>query len=259
MASKMFPLLAVVTLGVAACSDGTGPSPGQQTITLNVATATASGAAGSAAAPESLTVSGHTLAFDKVEVVLREIRLKRAGEEGAVCTDGMPEGTSGAATGDEQHDVCEFFETGPFLVDLPLGGGPERILSIDVDTGTYRRAEFRVHKPDGSTDAAFVAAHPDFDQISIRVTGSYDGKAFTYTTSTNAKQVASLDPALEVTAAGPTNLTLTVDLKKWFVNGGQIIDPALAVSGQKAALVDDNIRNSFRLFKDQDVDGREDR
>ncbi|MBL8987714.1 MAG: hypothetical protein JNJ80_15685, partial [Gemmatimonadetes bacterium] len=70
----------------------------------------------------------------------------------------------------------------------------------------------------------------------------------------------SLDPPLEVGLTGPTDLTLMVDVKTWFVRQGALVNPVQALRGKPLyGLVADNIRNSFRLFEDKDCDGREDR
>lgn len=258
---KIVAALAVVTLSLGACSDGTGPTGSSQSVTLNVATSPLT----AAAAPESLTVGGHALVLTKVEVVLREIRLKRVGEDDTPCSGDSsgsqaPAATSSDGKGDDDDDACEYFSTGPLLLDLPLGGAPAKVVTVDVDSGAYRRAEFRIHKPEGSGDAAFLAANPTFDKISVRVTGTYDGAPFTFETDVNAKQKVSLDPPLEVGLTGPTDLTLMVDVKTWFVRQGALVNPVQALRGKPLyGLVADNIRNSFRLFEDKDCDGREDR
>lgn len=264
MTHKIVAAVAVVTLSLAGCADGTGPNGSSQAVTLNVATSPVT----ASVAPESLVVGGHELVLSSVEIVLREIRLKRVGGDDLPCagdgsggdSDDAPAASASDGRGDDDDDdACEYFSTGPLLIDLPLGGAPTRVVTVDVDSGSYRRAEFRIHKPSGSEDAAFVAANPDFDRISVRATGTYDGVPFTFETDVSARQKISLDPPLEVGLAGPTDLTLMVDVKTWFVRNGVLVDPAQAARGKPAyGLVADNIRSSFRLFEDKDCDGRED-
>ncbi|MCK7521644.1 MAG: hypothetical protein MZV64_30150 [Ignavibacteriales bacterium] len=70
--------------------------------------------------------------------------------------------------------------------------------------GTYDRLEFEIHKPedDGDADdAAFLAAHPDFRRISIRVTGTYNGTPFAYTTDLSEEQERALVPPLSLSTA----------------------------------------------------------
>src|SRR4051812_32918224 len=104
---------ALATLAsVAACSDAGGPSSGGQ-VNFNLATKPAAASAASSGAvaaafvgtPETYSDGTNTLVIDRVQLVLREIELKRA--ETVSCGDG-----SG-------HDACERLEVGPILLDLP--------------------------------------------------------------------------------------------------------------------------------------------
>ena len=249
-ALKIVAGLSLVTL-FTACSDGVGPgaAAGKQTVNLNIS-AGRSGPA--AAAPESVTVNGHTLVFGKVELVISEFELKRVSSP-ADCSDG----------GGDSHgeNDCEEVESGPFLLDLPLGGGTKRIVAVEVDTGTYRQVAFQIHRAeDQSADAAFLTQHPDLKEVSVRVTGAYDGKAFVFVSDLTAKQKNDLVPPLVVGAKGATDFTLVVDISRWFVtSGGALVDPVTALKGgPNDNLVRDNIRRSFRCFKDHDRDGNED-
>jgi hypothetical protein len=252
------------------CSDGSGPSSGP-TQRINLMVGAAAPAQPGAATSQTITVGAHELVLDKVELVFNKIRLKRV--EGSACPDVSASNDSGSddhggqsgEDDDERHDEprndrCEKFITGPLLVDLPLDGQVKKLISVDVDTGTYRRVDFRIHKvSDDPEDAAFLADHPDLHRISVRVTGTFDGTAFTYTADVTAKQKSRLDPPLVVTTAGATDLTFSVDVSNWFVSGGQLIDPTDAGPGKPAAQqIRQNIIRSFHLFKDHDHDGKED-
>ncbi|MBI2537305.1 MAG: hypothetical protein HYW06_10175, partial [Gemmatimonadetes bacterium] len=100
---------------VAACSDGTGPGT---SLALSFSTRLPAGAAAPSRAPsfgaavtgaDTLTDGTNTLIITKAEIVLREIELER---QDVVDCDVEPEPAG-----------CEEFETGPVLVDLPLGPG----------------------------------------------------------------------------------------------------------------------------------------
>src|SRR6185295_15934827 len=99
--------------------------------------------------PETFSDGSNTLVIDRVQLVLREIELKRA-DATASCS-----GSSG-------HGACERLEVGPVLLDLPLGGsgGAARSFSVPVAAGTYDEVEFEIHKPSHDDDAAFVQANP---------------------------------------------------------------------------------------------------
>lgn len=247
---KIATIAGLVILSVTGCSEGTGPGQAdRQAVTLRVA---ASSLAPSAQASGSVTVAGHTLVLSKIELVLRDIKFKRV-EGGPDCDDLEARGND--------KDDCEKFATGPMLLDLPLGSAPERVVTVEVDAGTYRHVEFRIHKPeDDNGDASFLAAHPDLRKVSVRVTGQYDGNGFVYISDLSAKQRNDLTPPLVVGSKAATDVTLKVDVATWFAAGGLLIDPASALKGQpNDNLVRDNIRRSFHWFEDKDHDGKDDR
>lgn len=238
--------MSALALGVAACSDGTGPGGGRQ-VTLSVATGSAQAAAASA---DSVTLGGHTLVLDRVELVLREIELKRLFDD---CDDDRSSSRSGSS-----DDDCEEFSTGPLLLDLPLTGGPERVVTIQADTGTYSEVEFEIHKPeDDPGDNQFLQQHPEFRRVSIRVRGRYDGQPFVFITDLDVEQEYDLVPPLVVTDATETNLTLVVTVIDWFRVRGALVNPLLGLKGQPfESEVKENIKRSFEVFEDRDHDGR---
>jgi len=261
---KIVAGLVVVTLGAGACADGTGPSAaaGKQSVSLSVS----SGATGAAAAAaDTVSSASHSLVLETVELVMKQIRLKRVeGSQACPGDDSSDDAPISASDGQDggngsSDDSCEAIGTGPVLLDLPLGGTPQQLVTVTVDTGTYREVDFKLHKP-GSADTDFVKANPDFAQISVRVTGTFDGHTFSYLTDVSAVQRDPLSPPLVVGTSGPTNLTLVVDVKTWFVDpSGELIDPATAAKGlANDSQVQDNIRRSLRMFEDHDRDGHED-
>lgn len=261
MVSKIAPTLLIVT-GVAACSDGVGPGGDAiRRVSLTVST-TVPGTAPGFAAADSIVARGHTLVLSKVEVVLRSIKLHRV-EQSTDCSDdddSHSSSSSAPSAASSDDDRCEKFVAGPILLDLPLGPDARRLVTVEVDTGTYRRLEFKIHKPeddgDDAEDSQFLRDHPDFDRVSIRVTGTYDGRTFVYISDLNAKQRSELVPPLVVGARGNTDLTLVVDVWKWFVDeSGGLIDPQSGLKGQRNDdEVRDNIRRSFRFFESDDDD-----
>jgi len=246
----------------AGCSGGVGPAGGRQ-LTLSIAGTPLSAAPGAAAA-ESVTVAGHTLALSQVSLVLRKIELKRV--ESTTCPgddDGQssgPAASDGSGEGEHPDGDCEELAVGPLLVDLPLGGGIDRVLSVPVDSGTFRGVEFKIHQLESTpSDQALLADHPELMGVSVMVTGRYDGQDFTFTSDVTAKQESRLEPPLVVADGVDANLTLTVDVGSWFMVDGALVDPAQAATGQPLeSAVRDNIRRSFRLFEDHDHDGKED-
>jgi hypothetical protein len=243
-------LLAMVA--VAACSDSGGPSLSGNQVALQLATqpATAPAVRGAAlvAGQEILAAGSDTIVVTGVQMVLRQIELNRVG--GSACDSLNPGG-----------DSCEELEFGPVLLDLPLGAGAARQFSVAVDTGSYDKIEFQVHKPESSDDAAFIAQNPAFDGVSIRMTGTYNGTAFTYTSDLDVEQEHDIAPPLAVTGTAGAQLTLMVDLQQWFlIQGGTgLIDPATAnKGGQYEGEVKSNIETSLNAFEDSNHDGMSD-
>jgi len=248
-------LVIAATLSLAACSDGAGPrGTAPVSLALSSRRAPAGAPAGSAISaslqsgtPETFTDGSNTLVISSVELVLREVELKRVEE-----TD----------CGNPGDDACEEFETGPILLDLPLGGATERVFTANVAAGTYDEVEFELHKPEddgNAVDRDFLLAHPDFARISLRVRGTFNGADFTYTSDLNAEQELPLDPPLVVSEGAATALTLRVDLSGWFLSGSTLVDPQTAnKGGANENLVRDNIIQSFESFRDNDEDGLDD-
>ena len=229
------------------CSDGVGPGS-QISLSFSGGASVSSPNPGFLSAP-SISDGANALVIDTVEVVLRDIELKRLE---VVDCDMIPE-----------PDGCEKFEVGPVLINLPLDGTTSTEITIEIDPGSYTEVEFDIHKVsnDDPEDAAFRAAHPDLLDTSIRVQGTFNGVAFTYVTDLNEEQEFDLVPPLVIDEnTASTNLTIVLDLATWFVDAqGNPIDPNSAnKGGDNENLVKDNIKASIKAFEDRDKDGSED-
>jgi hypothetical protein len=245
--------LALSAIAVGGCSNGAGPSSTNQ-LNFNLATQpapaainAAAGASFSLGTPETFTDGANTLVINQVQLVLREIELHRAGAV-AECAGSSSDG-------------CEELEFGPVLVDVPLGTpGAARNFSVQIAPGSYDKVEFKIHTPSSSDDAGFVQANPDFQGVSVRVTGTYNGAAFTYTGDFEAEMEFDLNPALVANETAATDLTLFVNLDQWFHDQtGTLLNPNTANSGQpNETLVEQNIQASMQTFEDEDHDGRDD-
>lgn len=279
-------ILATAGALLAACGgdNGTGTATPQATVTLSLATRASSGISalrtGSLVDPLTLTdTANNSLVISSAQIVLRKIELKNST---SVCTgdaDESGDSGSGMEPGDDHggmsgsdsgsgssirmgalHDGdCGELKLGPVLVDLPLTAGATQVFSVEVPAGTYDRVEYKIHRP-SSRDTAFVAAHPDFNGVSIKVTGTYNGVAFTYISGLEAEQENLLNPPLTVATTGPTDLTLLMDIDKWFRDGlGKLVDPSSAnTGGANEALVRTNIGGSSGSFEDRDRNGQHD-
>jgi hypothetical protein len=76
----------------------------------------------------------------------------------------------------------------------------------------------------------------------------------------DAEEELALNPPLVTTDATATDLTLFVDLDRWFRDGtGGLVDPASANAGQaNEGLVEGNIRGTLDAFEDENHDGTDD-
>ena len=241
----------LLTLGAAACSDTAGT--GQPGVSLSFTT----GAAAPARAPgffasvmsDTVATSGDTIVITKAEIVLREIELKR--EEYDSCDDDM------------SNDDCEEFEAGPVLLDMPLNGDVEQLVSIEVPVGTYDELEFEIHKVsnDDPQDQDFRNRYPHMVGTSIRIEGTYNGTSFVYETDLEVEQEMDLPSPIEVIDANTaTNVTVMIDLSTWFVDGsGNLVDPNTGnKGGANESLVKENIKRSIEAFEDENHDGHDD-
>ena len=161
-------------------------------------------------APGTYTDGTNTLVLTSVQMVLKKIELELAGED-ANCHEA--ESGNSAVRGDR---------VGADIARHPGRAGPEQAVTVGLTAGTYDQIEFELRKPDdgNAADQAFVAANPDFNGVSVRVTGTFNGTPFTYTTEADAEQEHELNPPFTVAATGPATLTLMVDVSTWFQTGG---------------------------------------
>ena len=238
---------------IAACGDSSSPTNDAQ-VNFNLATRPAGAPASSLMAvgtSETYSDGANTLVIDQVQLVLRGIELERA----EFTTD------CGESPSD---DACEKLELGPVLLDLPLGGagGAARSFSVAVAPGTYDEIEFEIHKPsdDDASDAGFVQARPEFNGISVKVTGTWNGAPFSYASDLDAEEEIELSPPLVIAESAAIDLTLFVDLDGWFRGAtGELVDPESAnAGGANESLVERNIGSTLQAFEDDDHDGSDD-
>lgn len=256
--TRLLPAVAFAWL--TACSNSSG---GAGSVSLSLSARSAPAPAASApvgGGPAAVVVAAgdstvialgtDTVIVRSLAVVLKQIELKRL--DAASCD-------SNPSNGD-----CEEFEAGPVLATFPLGStNSVAAVTVSAPAGQYDKLEFEIHKTDSTEDRAFVAANPDFKQISIRVTGTFSHAGsrsdFVFTSDLDASEELAFNPPLSVVDGTPANLTIRLDVSTWFVNGGALIDPASAnVGGPNESIVQNNIKSSVDAFEDDNRDGRDD-
>jgi len=240
----LMALAAVLTFAVG-CESSTGPD-GTGRVVLQLASG---GNATAGLSGASLSSAVDELVITSVEIVARKIRLKM--EDGA-CSDDEGEG--------EGEDMdCPSLWLDPLLLTPPVTEGAVTEFTIDIPEGIYDELKLQIHKPTGSQkDVIFLASNPDFADISVRVIGTWNGEPFEFTTSITAEVEVELEDPIEVADGVPVAITLLIDVQSWFAgSGGALLDPT-STSQQVLSQIDQNIRQSFKGFEDDDGDGEED-
>lgn len=237
--------LVILALALLGCSDDSDMGEVRlQLASLGAAASNASVEAGQLV----INAGDDEIVLDQVGLVLRKVRLEGPSTE-SCPEDG--EGDSG----------CGELEFGPVLFALPLEEGAEGVLDALVPVGSYTGLKFQLHRPtNANEDADFVADHPEYEDISIRVAGSYNGTPFTFASDLTEVETVPFGGPVEVETEGPLPLTLLVQVADWFASeDGGLVNPADANDGGPLeSVVERQIRESFRAFHDSDADADED-
>ena len=151
-------------------------------------------------------------------------------------------------------------QAGPLLLTPPLGPGAQTTFTVDVPVGTYKQVKLQIHRPTSDqADAAFLAVNPGFTEVSLKVLGTFNGAPFTFTTALTTEIEMELDKPIEVKTAGPTDITIFMDVTGGFVSeGGTSLVSPLSLTADGRERIEGNFRRSFRAFEDEDRDGEED-
>jgi hypothetical protein len=249
----------LLAFALTACSsDTTNPGTMPGAVSLSFATTGATTTSASAATNPTgvfaLAAATDSLVITKAQIVLSRLELQRSG---ATCTS-----TESAGDDDKiDNSSCAELELAPSIVSLSVTGGVTQALNSSIPSGTYTAFEAKIRSVEAKKAAstAFLAAHPEMAGASVRVEGTFNGKAFTYTGAPKAELEGLFNPPLVADSTG-ANITINVDLANWFrTSSGTLVDPASAnAGGANAALVMSNIARSFKAFRDDDHDGHDD-
>ena len=161
------------------------------------------------------------------------------------------------------------FKDKSFVLALVLNGAIQDIAVAGVPFATYRKIEFKVHRVDSSDirdlPSSQAAAFVDFlagERYSIIIDGlvyqnGQVGQVFTYRSRVDAEQKYDLTPELVVSESNPNvNVTMKISSVGWFKNSaGALLDPT---DPNNENLIDDNLKASIKVYKDNDRDGEVD-
>lgn len=170
------------------------------------------------AAVQPLTLGGHTLVLQGARLSARTVEIVS---------------THDAAGHDCRNDVdgtCLEYESGPFVVELPLAGGSAAGTTNEVPPGVYGGAEV--------------------DLAELRVQGTYDGSAFDVPLSFDREVNLSLRAPLEMPRGRTFTFLVATEARSWFVSadGTSLIDPrTLPASDVQRAAVRQKVLASFAL------------
>ena len=209
----------------------------------NLSLSVRAGAPSATAASTSALTLANGIVLTRVRIVVTKVELELAK-------------TADAGIGDlEEHEL----KAGPFLIDLAGAtldnGAPATVATAGLPAGTYKEIKFKIHKLQASesgvsADAALQAMATA--GASIIADGTIDGATFTFTTPMDVEQQLEGSFVLGSTS----NLTLNVDATSWFGGAGSArLDPRTAGN---ASAIEENIKHSFKAFRDDNKDGHED-
>jgi len=162
---------------------------------------------------------------------------------------------------DEETEGVEF-RSDPLVAVLDLDGMPIELTVAEIPIGTYHKVSFRIHKPaDGETppDSDFKIGESGNERFSVIVDGMLDSFPFQYRSSKSMQQQVDFEEDLVIDETMfDVKVTLLVDVSTWFMDGdGNELDPT-DDSASNTSRIDQSIRESFRIFKDNNKDGHAD-
>jgi hypothetical protein len=262
------PLVAILLVAAfsAGCSELTG-AKSQGRVAVRFSTETAAGSrslsggasfalAGSAADELVVTGSNGTLRIDDLRMIVSEFELERASGS---CAALRGEGRDDDEDDDDEGEECDEFESGPFLLDLALGGGATTVATDAVPEGNYSAVKFEVEdlEVDDDDDAkeqrsfqdilgTLRQSYPAFPpRASMVVHGSFTptgGTAQPFTVYLRAELEIERELVPPLSVPGDNALTVTVDPATWFTSSGRVVNLA-ALDGRTVEM---ELRSGFK-------------
>jgi hypothetical protein len=229
--SAAWLLSLALVLPVTACDD-LGPGADRSvSVSFSVPQGGASGRAAALVAADTFSDGTHRIDLQSVDVTFSRIVIE--GERmGAVRDDDDDTDTDTDHDGLRDHSL----RVGATTVSLPLQGGVITPISARLPDGTYEEIKLLV---------AFVRAR-----------GTFDGQPFDLTVPVNSKLEMDIDPPFVVDSDDDRlNVTVTIDLRSWFLGNGTLVDPRqVQLSETLQRTLQQRVRASFRAFEDSDRD-----
>jgi hypothetical protein len=275
---------AALLIGAAGCKNNSGK------LSVSAGTARQTADAGADAGTGGPLDLGNGILVDRVRIVVREIELEgQAAAADAGVDAGVDAGTTMLASrapamddkgghggdddgehhggdddGEHEDEDENEVEVGPFLADMTgadLAAGITEVFDTEVPAGTYEEVKIKIHSvTSGSSNSADAGTSTDpgiaaMNGQTVIVDGTIDGTAFSFQTILTAQQ--KQEGTIVVASDGSTkNITLHVDPTEWFGGtGASRLDPN---DPANANAIRKNIKDSLRVFEDDDHDGCDD-
>lgn len=147
------------------------------------------------------------------------------------------------------------FKTGPYVMYLGLNSAVNVIDTGYLLAATYDKIKVEIHKPNSNETIPDPEFRDSLDTYSVIVKGRFNGLPFTYKSKKSAHLFLTFPNEIIVTESLKTNVTISVNPYTWFIESGVYLDPA--VPGNENT-IDNNIKDSFKAFKDDDKNGMPD-
>lgn len=185
-------------------------------------------------AADPITLNGHTLDLQNVDVTFSKIELDRHSDP--VLSDDDNEADDDAADHEDEEEI----EVGTTTVALPLAGGVITPLDQALPPGDYESIEMKI--------------------ASVRLRGTYDGQAFDVVVPVHGEIETEFEPPFHIASdADRLNITVQVDVSQWLRVNGALVDPRqLATNETLQYQVAHQIKASFHSFEDNDRHGDDD-
>lgn len=156
---------------------------------------------------------------------------------------------------DNSNEDSTNFKVGPFVLFLNLSSNINFISSAIIPFGSYKKIKFEVHKLNNNE----LLPDPEFadenGRYSVIVKGWYQGNYFIYKSTKSAHQILHFPYAFPVSTT-QANVTMIVKPYIWFLKDGAYLDPRISANSNDIDNnIKDNIKNSFKAFKDNDKNG----
>ena len=174
------------------------------------------------------TVDNDILVLDSVKILIKDIKVIVADTNG------------------------NNFKTGPYVLYLNLNSSVNGIDTGYLSAGTYQKIKFEIHKPNNNDPIPDPEFRDSAGNYSAIAKGRFNGISFVYKSKKSAHQFLTFPTGIVITNEGKTNVTLSVNPYTWFIKNGLYLDPNLPANEND---IDNNIKDSFKAFKDDDKNG----